>query len=65
MLSIRKFFVAFNPRDAVSLSGRMSDGFYTGQLIILVDHRTRYWRLKLVERVVDAGDGDCMLDLSW
>jgi hypothetical protein len=65
MANIRKFFVESNPRNAVSLSGRMSDGFFAGQLIILVDRYTRYWRLKVVERVVDAGDGNCTLDLSW
>lgn len=64
-MSFRKFFISECPLDAVSLSGRMSDGFYPGQLIILVDRFTRYWRLKLVERVVDAGDGNCTLDLSW
>jgi hypothetical protein len=65
MMHLRKFFISRCPLDAVSLSGRMSDGFYAGQLIILVDRCTRYRRLKLVERVVDAGDGNCTLDLSW
>ena len=64
-MHIKKFFISQCPLDAVSLSGRMSDGFCTGQLIILVDSCTRYWRLKFVERVVDAGDGSCTLDLSW
>ena len=65
MLKIKKYFIEYNPRDAVSLNGQMSDGFYPGQLIILVDRFTYYWRLKLVERVVDAGDGNCTLDISW
>jgi hypothetical protein len=64
-MSFRKFFINECPLDAVSLSGRMSDDFYAGQWIILVNRFTRYWRLKLVERVVDAGDGNCTLDLSW
>jgi hypothetical protein len=39
-MHIRKFFIDANPLDAVSLSGQKSDGFYAGQLIILVDRFT-------------------------
>jgi hypothetical protein len=59
------YFINDCPRSAVTLSGRMNEGFYQGQRILLASKETKRYYPKFVERVVDAGDGTCVLDLRW
>jgi hypothetical protein len=59
------FFISECPLDAVSLSGKMSENFHSGQEIILVDRNTRRYCTKFVQRVVDTDDGNCVLDLYY
>jgi len=59
------FFINECPLFAVTLSGKMNEGFYTNQMIILVNKETRRYCPKIIKRVVDAGDGNCVLDLNF
>ena len=56
-------FISECPLTAVTLSGRIHEGFYPDQQIILVNKATRRYCSKIVQRVVDSDDGNCILDL--
>lgn len=60
-----KFFISNCPLSAVTLSGKMDEGFHPGQEIILVNKETRQYCPKFVQRVVDTDDGNCVLDLYY
>ena len=61
----KHFFINDCPLDAVTLSGKMDESFHPGQEIILVNRESRRYCPKFIERVVDAGDGNCVLDLYY
>lgn len=52
-----------SPLSAVTVSGRINEGFYPNQAIILVNRATRWYCEKIVQRVVHSDDGNCILDL--
>jgi len=64
-MSNKIFFINVCPLSAVTLSGKMDEGLHTGQEIILVNKETGWYCTKYIERVVDAGDGNCVLDLAY
>lgn len=59
------YFINDSPRSAVSLSGQMNEDFSVGQVITLVNRLTLEWCKKIVQRVVDSDDGNCVLDLYY
>ena len=52
-----------NPYDAVSVSGKMNENFRVGELLMLQSTRTGQTCKKIVQRVVDNDDGNCVLDI--
>jgi hypothetical protein len=62
-MSQNYYFIDNCPLYAVTLSGKMDENFHPGQEIILVNKKTRKYCPKYIQRVVDAGDGKCLLDL--
>ncbi|MEZ2334707.1 hypothetical protein AB6735_03695 [Mucilaginibacter sp. RCC_168] len=64
-MSKKYYFINDCPLYAVTLSGTWDENFHPGQEIILVNRKTRRCCPKFIERVVDAGDGKCVLDLYY
>ncbi len=52
-----------NPYGAVSVSGKMNENFRVGELLILQSARTGQTCKKIVQRIVDCDDGNCVLDI--
>jgi len=52
-----------NPYEAVSVSGKMNENFRVGELLMLQNTRTGQTCKKIVQRVVDNDDGNCVLDI--
>jgi hypothetical protein len=52
-----------NPYSAVSVTGKMNENFHEGEQLILQSLRTGLTCKKIVQRVVDNDDGNCVLDI--
>lgn len=52
-----------NPYSAVSVTGKMNENFLTGELLMLQSLKTGQTCKKIVQRVVDNDDGNCVLDI--
>jgi hypothetical protein len=52
-----------NPYAAVSVSGKINENFRRGELLMLQSARTGQICKKIVQRVVNCGDGNCVLDI--
>jgi hypothetical protein len=59
------YFINDCPLHAVTLSGTLDENFHPGQEITLVNRKTRRYCPKVIQRIVDAGDGNCVLDLYY
>lgn len=62
-MAIRALKIKESPFSAVTVSGRMNENFQVNEPLILFNPETRAWCPKIVERVVDSDDGNCVLDL--
>jgi hypothetical protein len=52
-----------DPYSAVSVSGKTNENFRVGELLILQSAQTGQTCKKIVQRVVDCDDGNCVLDI--
>ena len=60
---LQRLFIPDSPFFAVTVTGCMAENFQVGQELILANRTTRAWCRKIVQRVVDTDDGNCVLDL--
>lgn len=60
---MKNFVFIEKPALVSCFSGRMDEGFLSGESVKLIDRKSNTYAVRIIRKVYDQGNGGCLVDL--